>query len=115
MKKYLKEIIIFIIEVLLFYLLPFTAGPGDEMGLVVLLLFTCNLLAFILGIISSNKIKWLYPIAVAVVFIPTVYIHYNETALVHSVWYLVDAYIGLIFGHLIYLLRSYYGRKKQSK
>lgn len=106
MKKYIKEIIIFVIETLLFYLLPLTAGPADGMGLVVLLLLTCNILAFILGIISNNKVKWLYPIAISIIFIPTVYIYYNESALIHSIWYLVDAYIGLFIGHLINLLRS---------
>ena len=36
MKKYLKEIILFILYICLFYLFPLTAGPTDEMGLIIL-------------------------------------------------------------------------------
>lgn len=112
MNKYLKEIIIIIIQLLVFYLLPLTAGPTDMMGLVFLLILLCNVLSFILGIISGNRTKWLYPIIISILFIPTIFIYYNDSALVHALWYLVDSYIGLSTGHLIYLLRRHYGKER---
>ena len=105
MKKYLKEIIILVIQLIMFYLFPLTAGPTDMMGLVLILLFTTLLLSGIITIISNNKIKYLYPIIVAIIFIPSVFIYYNESALIHSIWYLVVSIIGTIIGIIINLIK----------
>ena len=104
MKKYLKEIIILIIQLIVFYLLPLTAGPADTMGLIVLIILSTFILPLILGIISKEKIKYLYPIIISIIFIPTVFIYYNDTALIHILWYLIDSYIGLLIGSLIRLI-----------
>ena len=101
MKKYLKELIILLIQIIMFYLFPLTAGPTDMMGLVLILLFTTLILSIIIVTISNNKIKYLYPIIVAIVFIPTIYIYYNDSALIHSIWYLVTSLIGLIIGIIL--------------
>lgn len=105
MKKYLKEIIILVIQLIMFYLFPLTAGPTDMMGLVLILLFTTLLLSGILTIISNNKIKYLYPIIVTIIFIPSVFIYYNKSALIHSIWYLVVSIIGTIIGIIINLIK----------
>ncbi len=101
MKKYLKEIIILIIQLIVFYLLPLTAGPADTMGLIVLIILSTFILSLILGIISKEKIKYLYPIIISILFIPTVFIYYNDTALIYILWYLIDSYIGLLIGSII--------------
>lgn len=44
MKKYIKELIILIIQILLFYIFPLTAGPTDEMGMVMLIILTTFIL-----------------------------------------------------------------------
>ena len=106
MKKYSKELIILILQLMLFYLLPLTAGPTDAMGLVVLLIMLTFILSVILGIISRNKIKYLYPFFIAILFLPSVPLYYNESALIHSVWYLVDSMIGIVLGSLQYKLFS---------
>lgn len=101
MKKYIKEIIVTIIQVLLFYLLPLFAGPTDIMGMVILLIISVLILSFILGIISKNSGKFLYPILISILFIPSVFIYYNESALIHSIWYLVLSFVGLCIGSVI--------------
>lgn len=101
MKKYLKEIIIFMLQFLTFYILPLFAGPADAMGLVVLIILLTFILALVLGIISKKKIKYLYPIIISILFIPSVFIYYNESALVHAIWYLVDSSFGLGMGLMI--------------
>lgn len=106
MKKYLKELIILSIQLIMFYLFPLTAGPTDMMGLVLILLFTTLLLSGLLTILSNNKIKYIYPIIVAIAFIPSVFIYYNESAIIHSVWYLVVSIIGTIIGHIIYKIKG---------
>ena len=111
MKKYLKEIIILIIQLLVFYILPLFAGPTDAMGLVVLIILSVFILGLILGTISNQKIKYLYPLLISILFIPSVFIYYNESALVHTIWYFVISYIGLLIGSIINLITS----KKETK
>ena len=101
MKKYLKEIIIFLLQLFMFYIFPVFAGPTDTMGMVLLIILVTLLLAAILGTISNNKIKYCYPILVALLFIPSIWIYYNESALIHSVWYLVISALGLLIGMAI--------------
>lgn len=104
MKKYLKEIIIFTLQVLIFYILPLFAGPTDIMGLVLLLIFSVFLSSFLLGAISGNIVKYFYPLAAAILFIPSVFIYYNSSALVHSLWYFVVSVTGMTLGTGIYYL-----------
>ena len=101
MKKYLKEMIILMIQIVLFYLFPFTAGPTDGLGLIIVLLFSTLILSVIFGTIAKGKVRIIYPFVVAVLFIPTVYIHYNYTALGHIIWYLIDSYLGVLIGSFI--------------
>ena len=101
MKKNLKEIIIFLLQICIFYILPIFAGPTDAMGLVLLIILTTLILSIILGIISRNKIKYYYPPLIALLFIPTIWIYYNESALIHSLWYLIISTIGLLIGTII--------------
>lgn len=104
MKKYIKEITVLIIQLFMFYIFPLFAGPTDAMGMVFLIIAATVLLSLVLGIISGNKIKFIYPAVIAVLFIPSVFIHYNESALIHSVWYLTVSAVGLLLGALIRLL-----------
>ena len=98
MKRYLKEIIILTLQVLMFYILPLFAGPTDMMGLVFLLILFTLLSSIAMGAISNNKIKYLYPPVIALSFIPSVFIYYNSSALIHAVWYLVVSIVGLLLG-----------------
>lgn len=106
MKKYLKEIIILFTQLFMFYIFPLFSDPTDAMGMVLLIILITLLLSFIMGSISKEKIKYLYPIVVALTFIPSIFIYYNESALIHSIWYLVTSIIGLVLGTMIYHLRK---------
>lgn len=101
MKKYLKEIVICLLELFVFLLLPEMMGNIGALGMVFLLLIITFILSTAMGIVSNNKIKYLYPIFTALIFIPTIWIYYNESALIHSLWYLVISSVGLIIGIII--------------
>ena len=101
MKKYIKEIIILIIQLFMFYISPLFAGPTDAMGMVLLIIIATFILSTIMGTISKEKIKYLYPIIVAVAFIPSIFIYYNESASIHSIWYLVISSTGILIGTAI--------------
>ena len=111
MKKYLKEFIILILQLLVFYILPLFAGPTDAMGVVFLIILSVFILGLTIGTISNQKIKYLYPLIISILFIPSVFIYYNESALVHAVWYFVISYIGLLIGSIINLIVN----KKETK
>ncbi len=101
MKKYWKEILILILQLFMFYISPLFAGPTDAIGMVVLIILATFVLSIVLGAVSGTKLKYVYPVLIAVLFIPSVYIYYNETALVHSVWYLVISTVGLTISSFI--------------
>ena len=104
MKRYIKEIIILLIQLLMFYIFPVFMYLYEPIGTVMLILLTTFILSVVLSSISKNKIKYLYPIIISILFIPSVFIYYNESALVHALWYLVISYVGVIFGAVIYKL-----------
>ena len=104
MKKYVGEIVVILLQMFVFYLLPMCMGNIGALGMVFLILLTTFILSIVIGAISKNKIKYLYPIAVAILFIPSIFIYYNESAFVHSLWYLVVSSIGLAIGIVIHKL-----------
>ena len=86
MKRYIAEIVIFCIQLFMFYISPLFAGPTDGMGMVVLILFATLILSILLGSISKNRIKYVY----------------NGTAVIHAVWYFVVAVVGMLIGTIIF-------------
>ena len=101
MKRYIKELIILFFQLFIFYIFPLFAGPTDMIGLVLLILLATLVLSFVIAILSKSKLKYLYPIITALVFIPSVFIYYNESALIHAVWYLVISVFGFLSGTTI--------------
>ena len=106
MKKYLKEIIVLLFQLFMFYIFPMFAGPTDAMGMVFLIWLSTIILGIIIAIISNKKIKYLYSIIISILFIPSVFIYYNESALVHSLWYLASSSVGILIGTIIYKLNN---------
>lgn len=98
MKRYGKELIIALLQLLTFYAYPAFALRSDPMGAVFLMLLATLVLALVLGILSRGALKWVYPAFCAVVFLPTVPIYYNASAAVHATWYLVVAAAGVAVG-----------------
>lgn len=99
--KYVKEIIILLIQLFMFYVFPLFMGPTDAIGMVLLILIATFIISIIIVNISKEKYKYFYPLMVATIFIPSVYIYYNESALVHSIWYLIVSSIGILLGSII--------------
>lgn len=102
MRMYIKEIIVMLLQLFMFYVFPLFAGPTDAMGMVVLIILATLLLSLVIGLISDKKMKYLYPVITAILFVPSVFIYYNESALIHSMWYLVVSSVGLIIGAVLH-------------
>lgn len=110
MKKYFKFYILTVVQALMFYILPLFAGPTDIMGLVVLLIISTFIISMLMGI-YKYKIKFLFPFVVAIIFLPSVFIYYNDSALVHALWYCVVSFLGISIGSLINLVISLINKK----
>ena len=113
MKKYLKEILILLIQLFMFYIFPIFAGPTDAMGMVLLIIIMTFTLSLIISIISKEKIKYIYPIITSILFIPSIYIYYNESALIHSLWYLIVSSFGLLIGYLLKNILNIFNKTHQ--
>ena len=103
MKKYFGFSLLILLELFMFYIFPMFAGETDAIGMVFIIIFATFVLSFIAGLLK-NKLKYTYPFIISIIFIPSVFIYYNESALVHSLWYLVVSIVGLGFGSLAKLL-----------
>lgn len=101
-KKHIVEIIIFLVQLFVFYISPLFAGPTDGMGMVVLILLVTLILSVVIGGISKNKIKYFYPAATAAAFLPSVFLYYNGTAFIHAVWYFVVSTAGMLVGMILF-------------
>lgn len=110
MKKYLSFIILVLFELFMFYIFPLFCGPTDAIGMVLLILIATFILSFICGFLK-NRVKYSFPILISILFIPSIYIYYNESAWIHTIWYFVVSLIGLSFS----LLVNYLIDKKSNK
>lgn len=102
MKKYLKEIIVLLIQLFMFYIFPMFTGPTDAMGMVFLILIVTLILSIIVSCISKEKYKYFYSVIISILFIPSVFIYYNDSAFIHIFWYFIDSSLGLLIGVIIY-------------
>jgi len=98
-EKYYKEIIVFTLQIFMFYIFPLFSGVESAIGMVVLILLATLIFGIVMGYIDS-KIKWFYPIIVSLLFIPSIFIYYNSSAFIHCIWYLIDSFIGVLIGYL---------------
>ena len=97
MKKYYKEIIIFILQLMVFYLLPPIMFNISKDAIVLTILFSPLLtfvLSIVLDIISKVKIKYIYPFAVAVLYVPSAFIIYNDSALIYAIFHFIASLLG---------------------
>lgn len=106
MKKYLKEIIILLFQLFMFYVFPLFCGETDVMGMVILIFLSVFILSFVLGLISKERIKYLYPIIVMVIFVPTLFIYYDISAAIYLLWHFVVSLAGLAAGIFIRFLSN---------
>lgn len=115
MKQYFKEIIFLLLQLYFFYIFPLFSELYGPMEMVFVIIFFTLILSFLLGILSGKKIKFLYSIIISILFIPTIPLYYNSSALVHSLWYLVISSIGLIIGSFIRFLFQFIKKQLHCK
>lgn len=100
-KQYAAEAVILLAQLLVYYVSPLFAGPTDAMAMVLLIALATLLLGFVAGAVLKRRIKFLYPFAAALLFLPSVPLYYNSSALVHAWWYFVLSAAGLLAAALL--------------
>ncbi|MEG0077766.1 hypothetical protein [Anaerorhabdus sp.] len=88
-----------------FYLLPFLfRGNANE---TILILVVMPAITIVLGVSYTmmNQPHWFYPVIVGVLFIPTMFIFYNLSAIIfamiHFLGFVVGCLVGIIIKNLI--------------
>lgn len=102
MKAYLKMTPCLLVNALAFYLIPLIIQDTGSAMLVMLLVlpFICFFTSIVFGV--RNSFNWVYPLAVALLFAPTIFIYYNESAAVYIVAYCIIALVGNLIGKLFH-------------
>ena len=101
MKTNLKVLPYLLVNIVAFYLLPTMIKDTGSAMLVMLIGIPviCFVTSIVFGI--NHSFKLFYPITVALLFAPTVFMFYNSTAWVYIIVYGVIALIGNFIGKLI--------------
>ena len=98
MDKIKKNWIYYFIILIAFYIVPMLikdTGSGMFILLIVIPLITL-ITSLIYGLI--NTVDFIYPLIVAILFIPTLFIYYNISAWVYIIAYSLIALIGELLG-----------------
>ena len=106
MKAYKLEIAAVLMQFAIFYLLPPIAIKLGPIMMVMIMLVASGTVSAFLGCWSNSRIKYLFPLAAALLFLPSVPMYYNSSAIVHVLWYLVITAVGMGFGALIHKIRG---------
>ena len=99
MKKIQNQIPYLLFMVLAFYGFPLIDRESGMLTLLILFPLVCLLSAFVYGVKYSFSL--VYSILIMVVFIPTIFIFYNETASIYVGIYGVISIIGNLLGTFI--------------
>ena len=101
MEKLKKNWIYYFIMFIAFYLVPILikdTGSGMTILLIVIPLITL-ITSLIYGL--RNTFDFVYPLIVAILFIPTLFIYYNTSAWIYIIAYSVIAVIGELIGKIL--------------
>lgn len=86
----------------MFYLLPL-AIRNTGIGMIILLAglpVLCLITAVVYG--SKNPFRWRYPLFIALLFVPSIFLFYNDSAWPYSIVYGIIALAGELIGKLLH-------------
>jgi O-antigen/teichoic acid export membrane protein len=94
------------ITIISFYLFPLLIiDTGSGMFFLLLVVpIVCFVSALVYGFFVG--FKWFYPIIVAILFVPTIFIYYNSSAFIYIIIYAAFAFIGIGIGGLFHKNRK---------
>ncbi len=102
MKNFKKAFPYFVINLACLYLLPLLIRDTGS-GIAVLAAYLPVItVACSLSAATKAGFVWAYPIAIALLFLPSIFLFYNSSAWVYALLYGFIALIGCFFGWLVF-------------
>ena len=101
MERFRKMLLYLLVIILAFYISPLLIRDTGS-GMFILLMgipIICLIVSLIYGM--KNSFNWLFPLLVMLLFIPTIFIFYNESATIYILTYGVISTIGSFIGSLL--------------
>lgn len=102
MEKFRRMLPYLIVMVLDFYLLPFLIKDTGS-GMIILLIgipVICLTVSLIYGL--KNSFNWLFPLFIMLLFAPSIFIFYNDSAAIYILAYGIISLIGNFAGSLFH-------------
>lgn len=101
MEKIRRMLPYLLIIIFAFYILPLLIKDTGS-GMLILLIgipIICFIVSFIYGI--KNSFNWLYSILIMMLFVPSIFIYYNESATIYVLAYGVISIIAQFIGNML--------------
>ena len=99
MEKLRKIIPYLLINIVIFYLLPVLMKNTGSAMLIMLILMPLTSFVTSLACGYKNTFTWIYPLLVMLIFIPSIFIFYNESATIYIFVYGIISLIGSFLGY----------------
>ena len=119
MLKIRKELWVMILQFIVFLGSPIIAKlSGEVYGLlmVLLIIYPVSVLALSIAISwMESKLKYLYPLYVAIIFLPIVYIFLNNSAYVYSLVFAGISAFGIMIGVISNYISKFFTEEKEKK
>ena len=119
MLKIRKELWVMILQFIVFLGSPIIAKlSGEVYGLLMVLLIIYPISALALSIAISwmeSKLKYLYPLYVAIIFLPIAYIFLNNSAYVYSLVFAGISAFGIMIGVISNYISEFFTKEKGNK
>ena len=119
MLKIRKELWIMIIQFIVFLGAQVIAKLSGEMYgslFVVLIIYPISVLILSIAISwTKSKLKYLYPIYVAIIFLPIAYIFLNNSAYVYSLVFAGISVFGMLIGFIGNYISKFFTEDKEKK
>ena len=102
MKAFIKKYYVYILVMLAFYVAaPLLCRDTGSAMFTLLCLLPATLFILSLVYVKMNGFKWYLSLAVALLWLPTVFIYYNESAMIYALIYGVISFAGQGVGFLV--------------
>lgn len=112
MKKKLLVIGLILLQIFTFFVAPIAFTKFDVAYVFIGMLLSTFGVSMMMIVVSKNKLRYLYPIVAALIFVPSVPIYYNPSAYFHIIYYFLVSVGGVLMGFMIdKFIDSLYNRK----
>lgn len=98
--SYVNEAVYLFLHIVLFYILPIKTGVEDSAKMVVIQFFLTFSLGLMMGGFIRKREKFWYAFPVAIVYLPSVFIHFSAENISYCLWILIASFVGVICGQL---------------